>query len=134
MTASKASSVLLQVPVSVGELVDKITILRIKQEHLSHEALANVQQELQLLEQVLASSGVSPAAADVDDLARVNRALWDIEDRIRACESRGCFDEDFIALARSVYVTNDERSVIKRRINQSCGSMLMEEKAYQPYR
>jgi hypothetical protein len=125
---------LLQVPISVGELVDKITILRIKQEHLREAALANVQRELQLLQQVLAGSGVELDPVDEAELAGVNRALWDIEDRIREHEHRGCFDEAFIALARSVYLRNDERAAIKRRINQACGSLLVEEKAYQPYR
>lgn len=133
MTESIPQPTLLQVPISVGELVDKITILRIKQNHLSSFALANVQRELHLLEQVLAASGIGVATADIDALARVNQALWSIEDQIREYERRSCFDANFIALARSVYQRNDERAAIKRRINQVCGSLLVEEKAYQPY-
>ena len=133
MTKSTSAPGLLQVPISVGELVDKITILRIKQQHLSAQALANVQRELELLEQVLAASGIAPAAPDVEALAEVNSALWDIEDRIRDHERRGSFDETFIVLARSVYLRNDERAAIKRRINHASGSLLVEEKAYQPY-
>ena len=133
MTESIPKPALLQVPTSVGELVDKITILRIKRHHLSAPALANVQRELELLEQVLAASGIVPVPTDVEELACVNRALWNIEDQIRDHERRRCFDEAFIELARSVYLRNDERAVIKRRINQFCGSLLVEEKAYQPY-
>jgi hypothetical protein len=133
MTESNPNPSLLQVPISVGELVDKITILRIKQDHLGSTSLANVQRELQLLEQVLSDSGIVLSTDEVAKLARVNRALWDIEDQIRDYERRGCFDDAFIALARSVYFSNDERAAIKRRINQVCGSLLVEEKAYLPY-
>jgi hypothetical protein len=133
MTDLNPKPALLQVPISVGELVDKITILQIKQNHLSAIALANVQRELELLELVLVNSGVAPAPVDVAELARVNRALWDIEDELREHERRSCFDETFIELARSVYFRNDERAAIKRRINQDCGSLLVEEKAYQQY-
>jgi hypothetical protein len=133
MMESPLNPTSLQVPISVGELVDKITILRIKQRHLSLTALENVLRELQLLEQVLADSGIVPSPDDVAELARVNSALWDIEDQIREQERRGCFDQAFISLARSVYIRNDERAAIKRRINQICGSLLVEEKAYKPY-
>ena len=121
------------VPISLGELVDKITILRIKQRRLKGSALDNVQLELHLLEQVLAASPLTPHPADVEALASVNRALWDIEDDIREHEHRSCFDQSFIELARSVYLRNDERAAIKRRINKICGSPLVEEKSYRPY-
>jgi hypothetical protein len=133
MTETTPKPALLQVPISLGELVDKISILRIKRNHLSATALANVQRELELLEQLLAVSGIVPAPADMEALASVNLALWNIEDQIRDHERRMCFDEAFIELARSVYLRNDERAAIKRRINLLCGSLLVEEKAYQQY-
>jgi hypothetical protein len=125
------------VPTSPGELLDKITILRIKCDRISDAAkLANVRRELSRLEQSWAAS--VPAATDLmaeeAELARVNAALWDIEDRIRDHESEQRFDAGFIELARSVYLRNDERAAIKRRINLKLASELVEEKSYRPYR
>ena len=125
------------VPISPGELLDKITILRIKCDRISDAAkLANVRRELSRLEQSWAAS--VPAATDLmaeeAELARVNAALWDIEDRIRDHESEQRFDAGFIELARSVYLRNDERAAIKRRINLKLASELVEEKSYRPYR
>ena len=125
------------VPVSPGELLDKITILRIKTARILDPAkLANVRLELDLLERTW--RGARFPAADVAReeraLQEVNERLWDIEDRIREKEARQTFDRDFIELARAVYHSNDERSAIKKRINQSLGSRLVEEKSYQPYR
>jgi hypothetical protein len=125
------------VPISPGELLDKITILRIKCVRITDAAkLANVRQELLRLEQSWAAS--VPAATDLvaeeAELARVNAALWDIEDRIRDHESEQRFDAGFIELARSVYLRNDERAAIKRRINLKLASELIEEKSYRPYR
>lgn len=125
------------VPISPGELLDKITILRIKSERMSDVAkLRNVRHELALLERTWRDA-VDPAvdlAAEERDLARVNASLWDIEDRIREKEREQRFDAGFIELARAVYVSNDERAAIKKRINQKLGSTLVEEKSYQPYR
>ncbi|MBK7250934.1 MAG: hypothetical protein IPI06_08675 [Gammaproteobacteria bacterium] len=124
------------VPVSPGELLDKITILRIKSGRMHDEAkLHNVRHELTLLERTWREA-VDPSVdlgAEEADLTRVNAALWDIEDHIRDQERAASFDARFIELARAVYVTNDERAAIKKRINQKLGSTLVEEKSYRPY-
>jgi hypothetical protein len=125
------------VPVSPGELLDKITILRIKQVRIPDAVkLANVKLELALLEQTWRDSGCAAreVAADERALQEVNERLWDIEDRIRDKEAKQSFDRDFIELARAVYVCNDERAAIKKRINLQLGSRLIEEKSYQQYR
>jgi len=126
----------ISVPVSYGELIDKITILEIKSERIKNAAkLANVRVELDLLngtwqEDPAASTDI---AAERDALHRVNEALWDIEDRIRVKEKAKSFDTEFIELARSVYIRNDERAEIKRAINEKLGSTLVEEKSYEDY-
>jgi len=125
------------VPISPGELLDKITILRIKSARLTDQAkLANVKYELTLLEQTWRGSLPNdPAvAADEAELLRVNSLLWDIEDRIREHEAQQRFDAAFIELARSVYMRNDERAAIKHRVNRKLNSTIIEEKSYQPYR
>ena len=122
-----------QIPVSVGELVDKITILQIKANRFSGEALGNVQRELALLEGVLAGCGVKLPTELVDALSEINQRLWKIEDAIREQEANGCFDDRFIALARSIYRCNDERAALKRQNNTATGSHLMEEKGYAAY-
>jgi hypothetical protein len=124
------------VPISPGELLDKITILRIKSERIADPLkLANVRHELALLEHSWRSAEVLDAliAAEVTALHRVNSELWEIEDRIREHEAQRRFDADFIALARSVYLRNDERATIKKRINVALGATLVEEKSYRPY-
>jgi len=124
------------VPISPGELLDKITILRIKSARMSDAAkLANVRHELRLLEQTWAIA-VPAGAALADDeraLQEVNERLWDVEDRLRDLEAAKRFDEDFTGLARAVYFNNDERAAIKKRINTRLGSALVEEKSYRPY-
>ena len=122
-----------QIPVSVGELVDKITILQIKANRFSGEALGNVQRELALLEGVLAGCGVKLPTELIDALSEINQRLWTIEDAIRECESSNCFDDRFIELARSVYRCNDQRAALKRQINTATGSHLIEEKGYAAY-
>jgi hypothetical protein len=133
------------VPLSAGELLDKITILRIKSHRMQDAAkLANVRRELTALEETCERSlGARPDglgsrhAALADEFAaleKVNAALWDIEDRIRDHEAARRFDAGFIELARAVYLRNDERAAIKRRINLALGSALVEEKSYRPYR
>jgi len=123
------------VPVSWGELLDKIAILEIKTERLtSPQARANAAKELALLHEiahpVLASGkATSPMAR----LKLLNQALWDIEDRIRDHERAGDFGPGFVELARSVYRRNDERGALKRDINLALGSALIEEKSYKPY-
>jgi hypothetical protein len=124
------------VPISPGELFDKITILRIKSARMTDPAkLLNVRTELELLEATWSDSGcgVPEIADDEAGLQRVNEELWDIEDRIRDQERAGQFDAQFIALARAVYVTNDQRAAFKKRINVALGSRIVEEKSYQPY-
>ncbi len=125
------------VPISAAELLDKISILRIKIRRITEpEKLQNVTHELALLEATWQQSRPAhPASlgAELAALESVNAALWDIEDRIRSHEARGCFDADFIELARAVYLRNDERAAIKRRINLTLGSAIVEEKSYQPY-
>jgi hypothetical protein len=125
------------VPVSPGELLDKITILRIKSARMHDAAkLANVRLELQLLEQTWRDSGCAShdLGGDEQALQAVNEQLWDIEDRIRDKEAARAFDAEFIELARSVYICNDERAAAKKRINLALGSRIVEEKSYRPYR
>ncbi|MFI4869183.1 MAG: DUF6165 family protein [Steroidobacterales bacterium] len=125
------------VPISPGELLDKITILRIKSVRIEDAGkLGNVRRELALLEQNWRQAVSAPAelAGDEAELERVNTQLWDIEDRIREHESQRRFDAGFIELARAVYLRNDERAAIKRRINRKLRSVIVEEKSYQPYR
>ena len=127
---------LIKIPVSHGELLDKITILEIKSEHITDPGkLSNVGRELELLESIWQAS---PASAQ--DLAgararlkAVNEKLWKIEDRIRLREKARNFDQEFIELARAVYYNNDDRATIKREINVNLGSELMEEKSYRDY-
>jgi hypothetical protein len=127
----------IKVPVSPGELLDKITILRIKSARMTDpEKLANVRRELEALEETWRSS---PYAAvdienDVSALLEVNERLWTIEDDIRDKERAGTFDADFIRLARAVYIENDERAAIKQRLNRKLGSTLVEEKSYAEYK
>lgn len=127
---------LISAPISFGELVDKITILEIKSERIDDaEKVANVKHELEILESTWAES--SQGAADISEakgrLKSVNEALWDIEDKIRLKEQARAFDDEFIELARAVYVTNDKRAAIKKEINLALGSELVEEKSYQDY-
>jgi hypothetical protein len=125
------------VPVSPGELLDKITILRIKVARIQDAPkLANVKLELSLLEQTWKDAGASAHDVALDEraLENVNGQLWDIEDRIRDKEARQTFDREFIELARAVYVCNDERAAIKKRVNLQLGSRIIEEKSYKQYR
>lgn len=127
----------LNVEVSVGELLDKITILEIKAERITDAAkVANVRAELESLRATWAASPLS--ARDITDLfARlkaVNEELWEIEDGIRRLEGLRSFGEEFVQLARSVYHRNDERAAIKRELNRVLGSRLVEEKSYTDYR
>jgi hypothetical protein len=125
------------VPISPGELLDKITILRIKSARIGDTGkLVNVRRELALLEhnwRQTVSAGAELAGEEAA-LERVNNELWDIEDRIREHEAQRRFDAGFIELARSVYLRNDERAAIKQRINLKLKSAIVEEKSYQPYR
>ncbi len=123
----------LLVPISVGELLDKISILEIKAEAITDPAKqANVVRELAALAAVRERevTAMPELGALYAELKSVNRILWQIEDEIRECERAGQFDEGFIELARNVYRTNDRRAVVKRRINELSGSDLVEEKSY----
>jgi hypothetical protein len=127
----------LLVPISPGELVDKITILEIKSQRMTDAVkLGNVRRELDLLMSTWRTSAFAANDVDADwrALRSVNERLWDIEDRIRDKERETAFDDEFIELARAVYVTNDERAAIKKRINTRLGSALVEEKSYAEYR
>ena len=124
------------VPISPGELLDKITILRIKAARMSDATkVANVKHELGLLEKTWKESGAAAVNLGPEEanLKRVNEALWVIEDDIRDEERASRFGEKFIELARAVYVTNDERAAIKKRINTALGSNIVEEKSYKKY-
>ncbi|HTH15117.1 MAG TPA: DUF6165 family protein [Magnetospirillum sp.] len=124
------------VPVSWGEVIDKITILEIKAERLTDAAkLANVTKELHELVVVREREfpGHAGLAALSAELKAINEKLWVIEDDIRDCERAKDFGLKFIELARAVYYTNDERAVVKRKINDLLGSALVEEKSYKPY-
>ncbi len=125
------------VPVSFGELLDKISILQIKSERMSDAAkLSNVRRELDALQATWAASAASQI--DITSLQRslkaVNERLWVIEDDIRLQEKAQAFDAEFIRLARAVYFENDERASIKREINLALGSAYVEEKSYEDYR
>ena len=121
---------LIQIPVSVGELVDKITILSIKTNRLHGIARTHVKEELDLLEKALTKSGIELNRQERSELAEVNEKLWEIEEAIRQLEAKESFGDEFVALARSVYRCNDERAALKRAINQRHGSTLIEEKSY----
>lgn len=124
----------IHVPVSAGELLDKITILRIKSRRIGDPAkLANVRKELAALEAIWRRSVTVSLAAEEEELTRVNQALWEIEDHIRDQERERDFGPQFVALARRVYITNDQRAEIKRRVNLLLGSALVEEKSYRNY-
>lgn len=126
----------LQVEVSAGELVDKITILEIKAERIADpDKLANVQRELQSLTTTRreALPGSEELAELTAELRRINERLWEIEDDIRDCERKRDFGERFVELARAVYRTNDRRAAAKRKINELLGSELVEEKDYADY-
>ena len=122
----------IQAPVSVGELLDKITILQIKLERLKGPAQGNVARELALLNQIKSDAKLTSAevATLMVELKAINTALWDIEDQIREFEARGDFGSTFIETARSVYKMNDRRAAIKQRINVVCKSEIVEEKSY----
>ena len=124
---------LVSIPCSVGELIDKITILEIKAVHaVGKTQRGNVRRELDLLEECLTEIGL--AEPEINRLRRelsaVNGRLWEIEDEIRKCERAGAFDGNFIDLARAVYKTNDQRAALKYEVNQLSRSAIVEEKCY----
>jgi hypothetical protein len=121
---------MIEVPVSIGEVIDKITILQIKQEKITDLAKQkNVSKELQLLQSRVP---VNVPHELVSVLKQVNERLWNIEEQIRVHEKNLDFGSEFIGLARSVYIINDQRAEIKKQINLATGSELIEEKSYGP--
>lgn len=123
------------VQVSVGEVVDKVTILSIKLEKFKDKIKkANVQKEYDTLIKNINEIGINENSAEFKELRAVNVKLWNIEDSIRIKESKGQFDDEFIQIARSVYFENDTRAEIKKKINLKYGSDLVEEKEYVEYK
>jgi len=124
----------MKVEISVGELVDKVTILEIKLEKIQKSSkLANIRKEYGILHRSMNEVGIDSGSQDFRKLKEINRELWDIENRIRVKESKHEFDRKFIELARKVYFCNDERAAIKRKINLKYSSAVIEEKEYADY-
>ena len=126
---------LINTPISLGELVDKISILMIKKKNISDTIkLQHVNKELEFLQKTLKNYISEDEINDfLQKLVNINSKLWDIEDDIRECERKKLFDQTFIDLARSVYFTNDERAKVKNDINKTFGSELVEVKSYEEY-
>ena len=126
---------LINTPISLGELVDKISILIIKQKNITDETkLDYVKKELDFLQRTLMNYVQKEEINNyLENLININSKLWKIEDDIRECERKKLFDQTFIDLARSVYFTNDERAKVKNDINKTFGSELVEVKSYEEY-
>jgi len=125
----------MKIEVSIGEIVDKLTILDIKLEKMSDEhKLKNIHKEYELLKNELGKMNITPGSEEFIKLREVNFRLWEIEDKIRIKEAGQQFDDEFIQLARSVYFENDNRAEIKKQINVKFGSELFEEKEYVCYK
>ena len=135
MTARDVPPQDILVPISVGELMDKITILEIKSERIKNPGqLENILRELKALRAVRLRDVERTLLGKLSaELKRVNAKLWDVEDAIRDCEARSDFGESFIELARMVYRLNDERSRVKKAINLASGSRIIEEKSYRSF-
>lgn len=124
------------IEVSVGEFLDKLTILQIKSERIKDaNKLKSIHKELSILKNTWQKNAFNSndITGELALLKKTNEALWDIEDQIRFKESQGAFDKEFIELARSVYINNDSRAAVKRKLNIKLGSELMEEKSYVDY-
>ena len=121
------------IAISIGELIDKITILEIKKNHVQEEKLDNVNKELFQLKISLKESQIIIDLDLIESLSKVNSELWSIEDKIRLKEKEKDFSDEFIQLARSVYIKNDERANIKKMINLKYSSNIVEEKSYVKY-
>tara|TARA_B100000524_G_C23484355_1_gene310963 strand:- start:132 stop:503 length:372 start_codon:yes stop_codon:yes gene_type:complete len=122
---------MLKIPVSLGELVDKITILKIKLKFLSGQKKANVKNEYDLLNKELRNSSIIIREDLIEDLQMTNQKLWELEDKIRIKELNNDFKEDFVELARNIYKLNDKRYEIKNKINKKYNSIIFEEKIYE---
>ena len=118
------------VPISIGELIDKISILNIKLNKMKGKQLSNVKNELKALEAIVKEKNLVIAPSMSKNLNEVNLLLWEIEDKIRLKEINNSFDNEFIQLARSVYQQNDRRASLKRKINCMYNSQFIEEKLY----
>ena len=116
--------------ISIGELIDKITILKIKQNKMEGDQLKNVNKELKSLETIVRNNHIDIDKDLFNKLQEINYSLWEIEDAIRLKEKKQEFDKDFIELARSVYIQNDKRSLIKKNMNRKYNSSIIEEKSY----
>ena len=124
------------IPVSLGELLDKISILEIKNKKILDDTkLVNIKKELSGLRQVLESSNINLSEINdlYEELYKINLTLWDIEDSIRILEKNESFDQEFIDFARKVYITNDKRFEVKNKINKTFNSKYVEEKSYEDY-
>jgi hypothetical protein len=122
---------MIEIPVSIGELFDKITILQIKKEKIkSVKKLENVNKELNLLLEKSNQFNIDEIRKEYNQLKKVNLILWKVENKIRKKEKQNCFDECFINLARTVYIENDKRAELKQKINKIMNSYLIEEKEY----
>ena len=124
---------IINAPISIGELVDKITILEIKKNKLQNSKLENVLKELSFLRKLMEKHQIEITDDLFTQLKEINLTLWNIEDQIRIKEKNKEFDNIFIELARSVYFKNDKRAEIKKRINQLSNSEITEEKSYSDY-
>ena len=124
---------IINVPISVGELIDKITILEIKKDKLKNLKLKNILKELSFLRVVLEKNSILIPDEIYFQLKSINLKLWDIEDKIRIKEKNKEFDNEFIELARSVYLNNDRRSETKKELNIIFNSEIIEEKSYEKY-
>ena len=124
---------IINVPISVGELIDKITILEIKKDKLKNLKLKNILKELSFLRAVLEKNSIFIPDEIFFQLKSINLKLWDIEDKIRIKEKNKEFDNEFIELARSVYLNNDRRSETKKELNIMFNSEIIEEKSYEKY-
>ena len=127
-------------PISLGELMDKISILSIKKDKIFDKSKINlIEDELNLLNKSISiiinqnKDRQIEILSLMDDLKKINSELWDIEDKLRECERKKIFDQSFMELARSVYLTNDKRSKAKLEINKKFGSQIIEVKSYQEY-
>ena len=124
------------IPVSLGELLDKISILEIKNKKILDDTkLVNIKKELSGLREVLESSNINLSEINdlYEELYKINLTLWDIEDSIRILEKNESFDQEFIDFARKVYITNDKRFEVKNKINKTFNSKYVEEKSYEDY-
>ena len=133
MKNSSIKKKIINAPISIGELIDKITILEIKKNKLQNSKLENVLKELSYLRKLMEKNKIEINDDLFTQLKEINLTLWDIEDQIRIKEKNKEFDNIFIELARSVYFTNDKRSEIKKRINRLSNSEITEEKSYAEY-